>query len=255
MRRGARTILLAWAMCLLAGCGQEAMPLPTPIPTAEPTQTPEVAFKVELTPVARPTASPTPRPAPTRFVPPTGPYIVLLPSSGPPASRQITVRGAHLPPSSPLDLGWSPDGRTAPIVRRAGTDRAGKLVAQFTVPASRPGKYRIVATVNGVRYARAIYRVTSDATLTASAAPSGDAEIVHVHGTDFLPRERLLLVAYPMSVRGKAIIIGYTHCGRRGRFRFHRTLPGLPPGQYALRAYSQDGLSAQMGETFFEVVI
>jgi hypothetical protein len=203
----------------------------------------------------RPTTTTTPQPTPTHFTPPAGPYIVLLPSVGPPASRQITVRGGHLPPSSAVQLSWSPDGRVAPITRSAGTDRAGNLVSQFTVPASPPGRYRIVATVNGVRYALAIYHMTSQALLSASAAPQRGAEVVRVKGRAFLPYEKLLLIAYPMSVRGKPIVVGRARCGRKGNFHFETTMSELAPGQYALRAYSQDALSAQMGETFFEVVI
>lgn len=255
MRTGARTVLLAWALALLTGCGQDAMPVPTPVPTLAPTQTPEVGFAVELTPLPRATPTPTPRPVPTRFVPPAGPYIVLLPPQGPPVSRQITVRGAHLPPSSAVQLSWSPDGRSAPVTRQAGTDRSGNLLTQFSVPAAPPGRYRITASVNGVRYALAIYRVASQALLSASAEPAHGAETVRVQGSQFLPREKLLLVAYPMSVRGKPIVVGIARCGRKGRFRFETTLRGLAPGQYALRAYSQDAMSAQMGETFFEVVI
>src|SRR5947209_680660 len=100
---------IRWAMAgpigvsllALAGCaGQnEALPTLTPLPTPAPTSTPSVGFAVVLTqvPTARPTG--TPAPTATAFAVPAGPYVQLIPSTGPPISRRIVVRGGHLPPS------------------------------------------------------------------------------------------------------------------------------------------------------------
>jgi hypothetical protein len=80
-------------------------------------------------------------------------------------------------------------------------------------------------------------------------------EQVRLRGRHFLPHVKLLLLAYPMSVHGKPVVIGTVHSNAKGRFTYTRTLARLPLGQYAVRAWSQNAFAAQMAETFIQVVI
>jgi hypothetical protein len=154
-----------------------------------------------------------------------------------------------------VQLGWSSDGKSAPITTGAGTDKQGRLLTQFSVPASAPGTYHVLLTVGGVRYASAEYVVRSAAALSARAVGRTGGDRIIVRGTGFLPHRKLLLVAYPIDVKGKPLVVGTTRSGAYGGFRYVRSLGKLPLGQYALRAWSDDALSAQMAETFFQVVI
>lgn len=252
----ALTVLLV-ALCLvLSACGSQQSLNPTPLPTLAPTitATPEVGFVVNVTAVA--TARPHPvQPTPTRFVPPASPYIVLSSASGPPMQRVVVVSGGHLPPSTSIQLEWSLGGKSSPISTTAQTGRGGGLRSTFTIPASPPGKYRVLATTNGTIWASTVYRVRSAATLSGSVSSVVHGERVTVAGKHFLPRVKLLLIAYPMSVRGKPVIIGTARSDGSGAFTYTRTIGKLPLGEYALRAWSQDALAAQMAETFIQVVI
>jgi hypothetical protein len=142
-----------------------------------------------------------------------------------------------------------------PIIRAANTDAHGKLVARLAIPASPPGSYKVVALVGGVRYAVANYSVVSEGQLSVSVSPTGSGELLHIRGHHFLPRMKLLLAAYPMNTRGKPVVIGVVRCGAKGRFHVERKVQKLALEQYALRAWSQNGMTAQMAETFFQVVI
>lgn len=241
----------------LSGCGmQEAIPpTGTPIPTAVPTSTPSVGFAVVVTqvPTARPTGTPVPTATP--FAVPPGPYIELIPSTGAPVSRRILVRGGHLPPSVGVQLGWSSDGKSAPIATGAGTDKKGMLLTHFSVPASPPGRYYVLLTIGGVRYASAPYVVSSAAALSARAIGRAGSNRIIVRGTGFLPHLKVLLIAYPIDVKGRPLVVGTTRSGRYGRFKYVRSFARLALGQYLLRAWSDNALAAQMAETYFQVVI
>jgi hypothetical protein len=191
---------------------------------------------------------------PTKPVP-VGPYLVLVPTSGPPNTRTVYVRGAHLPPSTPVQLTWSTLLHLSGISTTAYTDKLGRLSSSFTIPASQPGRYRIVAQVGGNLYATALYTVRSEAVVTVSVSSAPGSVILTIQGARFLPREKLLLVAYSMTTRQPPIILGYAQTGRRGSFRLIRSTRQLVTGQYALRAFATGASSAQMAETFFEVVV
>lgn len=241
----------------LSGCASSAAVLvtPTPLPTLAPTSTPDIGFAVVVTPVGEPTVTPTPEPTSTPFVVPSGPYIELVPSTGPPATRRLIVRGGHLPPSAGVQLGWSRDGKSAPITTPAGTDSHGRLLTQFVVPAAPPGTYHVLLLLGGVRYASAPYVVSSRATLTVSVSAVSGGESLTIRGRRFLPRIKLLLIAYPIDAGGKPVVVGKVRSGHHGAFKYSRTVSGLALGQYTLRAWSNDALAAQMAETFFQVVI
>ncbi len=250
---GAAAILCA---IVLAGCGSQQSLNPTPLPTFPPTSTatPEVGFVVNVTavPTVRPHHA---QPTPTSFAPPTHPYIVLSRDSGPPAQQAIVVRGGHFPASSIVQLEWSLNGKKSSISTTTRTGRGGALRSSFTIPASPPGQYRVVATINGTVWAGAGYRVQSDARLSGRVSSVSRGEQIHVRGKHFLPHVKLLLVAYPMSARGKPVIVGTVRTDAKGAFTYTRTLTKLPMGQYALRAWSQNAFAAQMAETFIQVVI
>jgi hypothetical protein len=165
------------------------------------------------------------------------------------------VRGGHLPPSAAVQLGWSRDGKSAPITTPAGTDKHGNLLTQFVIPAAPPGTYYVVLLIGGARFASAPYVVRSRATLNVVVSSASGGDRLFIQGRRFLPHLKLLLVAYPIDTGGKAVVIGTTWCGRRGGFRYSRTVTGLALGQYVLRAWSNDALVAEMAETYFQVVI
>jgi hypothetical protein len=246
--------LLSASLC---GCGSvvgsaaRLVPTPTPAPTA----TLEVGFAVAVTPVSAPAASPTPRPTATRFAIPGGPYLQLLPASGPPRSSTVVVRGGHLPTHAQVQLEWAAAGSKGPITTTTWANGRGRLVTRFSIPGSAPGRYRIIASVNGVQYATAQYTVVSDAALSVGVGPSRRGEVLSVRGHHFLSRARLLLIAYPLDVKARPIVVGRARASAAGTFRYRGVLRHLAPGQYALRAWSQNALSAQMAETFFQVVI
>lgn len=250
---------LCLCMLVLSGCGATEAINPTPLPTLPPapTATPDVGFEVNVTAV--PTARPHHvKPTPTRFVPPQSAYIALSSASGPPAQRLVVVRGGHLPPSRTVSLQWSLGSKspsTSPISTTTRTGPHGELRSRFTVPASPPGKYSIVAAIDGEIVATAAYRVESKATLSGHVSPAPQGETVHIRGRHFLPRVKLLLVIYPMSVHRKPVILGRVRSNSQGRFAYTRTVRKLSLGQYAVRAWSQDALATQMAETFIQVVI
>lgn len=247
---------LVACVLFLSACGTSQSLNPTPLPTAAPTVTPtaQVDFAVEVTaiPTVRPRHA---QPTPTSFKPPARPYIALSRSVGPPAQQVITVRGGHLPKSSPVTLAWSLKKASAPISTTVWSGKRGTLRARFTVPASPPGTYRVLALVNGVEWASAAYSVKSNATLVGKVALTQRGERITMTGQQFLPRVKLLLVAYPMSARGKPVVIGMARSDGSGAFTYTRVVPKLRLGQYVVRAWSQDAFAAEMAETYIQVVI
>jgi hypothetical protein len=165
------------------------------------------------------------------------------------------VTGGHLPPSSQVALEWSLGGKASPISTMAQTGRHGGLRSTFSIPASPPGKYRILASVNGVIWAGSVYRVQSAATMSGSVTPAAHGEHVQLRGRHFVSNVKLLLVAYPLSTRGKPVVLGTVHSDGHGAFAYTRTVRTLPLGQYVVRAWSQSALTAQVAETFIQVVI
>jgi hypothetical protein len=113
----------------------------------------------------------------------------------------------------------------------------------------------VVASVNSVPYASARFLVTSKASLAVQVQPAGKGETLQVSGRRFLPHLRLLLVAYSMSANGHPIVLGAVQTDPRGRFAFVSSGRSFVPGQYVLRAWSADALSAQMAEAFFQVLV
>lgn len=250
---GAATLVGA---LFLSACGSQQALNPTPLPTLPPTltATPEVGFVVNVTAV--PTAPPHHvRPTPTAFTPPGHPYIVLSSTAGPPVQRVVSVRGGHLPPSSTVQLVWSLGRKTSSISTTTRAGPGGGFRSSFTIPASPPGTYRVLAMINGAIWAGANYRVESQATLSGHVASASGGERVQIRGKHFLPRVKLLLVAYPLSAKAKPVVIGTVKTNGDGAFIYTRTLADLPLGQYAVRAWSQDAFAAQMAETFIQVVI
>jgi hypothetical protein len=131
----------------------------------------------------------------------------------------------------------------------------GNLDTVFTVPAAQPGTYLLTLDVLGVPHASAKYVVASRASISAEAGPDARGEAISVTGTHFLPRSRLVLIAYPVAQGRKPIVLGSVSCSQRGAFRFRATTRKLAPGQYTLGAWSTSALTAQMAETFFQVVV
>ncbi len=263
MRRCASVVkrggLLAGAagILLVAGCARTVAtppvhPVRTPPP---PTATVSVAFAVDVTPRPTPRPKPArPRPTPTSFVAPSGPYLRLSPSSGPPVNETIRVRGGNFPSNATVTLTWIYGPRASSLSTTARAGGNGRLAASFQIPATPPGKYRLSASVAGVPYATALYFVKSTARLTASIVPNSGGDGVTVRGAGFVPRVKLLLVAYSVFTKRKPITIGTIQASARGAFVFHTTTRTLVPGEYALRAWTVDSLVAEVGSTFFLVV-
>jgi hypothetical protein len=184
-----------------------------------------------------------------------GPYIVLLPSSGPPEARQIVVVGGNLPTSTQVMLMWSPNGRTSPISTTAYTSRTGALRSQFFVPGTVPGDYSIVAQVNGAPYASARYRVRSFAALSVATKLAGGSVRLGVSGRRFLPDTTLILLLYSAQGAIKPVQLGRVTTNGKGAFS--RWLPSrhLPAGQYVLRAWPTGPLAAQTVDTYFQVIL
>ena len=246
-------------MVLLAGCAaRTASPEPAQphdAPTPLPTPTVPVSFAVSITAIPAPRhVVQRPRPAATAAVPLTGPYLLLSPRSGPPSSQTIMVRGGRLPPSVTMQLVWTAAGPSSPISRQAYTDRHGTLSSALVIPGSPPGSYQVVADFDGVAYAAARYTVVSRAALAVHVAPGGTAGELAVSGTRFLPHLRLVLVAYHATGGDAVAVLGSVNTGGRGVFTL-TTHKQLAPGEYILRAWSTSALSAQMAETFFQVVL
>jgi hypothetical protein len=244
------------ALGTLAGCTSATTEpaLPTPAPTA--TATAGVPFAVNVTAVATPARKRIrPRPTPTSFARPKGAFIYLSPNVGPPISRTITVIGGNLPHTAALQLVWSPGGHSSPIATSAYTGAHGGLTARFTVPASPPGSYGIVARVDGIAYARATYRVMSSAVLAVTMAPASDGEELQATGRHFLPRARILLAAYPLFKGKKPLTLGVVETSQVGALSFRTVTRRLVPGEYVLRAWSVSSLTMQLAETYFQVVL
>lgn len=250
------------ALCALAliGCAPNAAaPTPTPfLAPPTPTVIPTVVVGLQVQDTRVPVlpkrhVRPTPRPRPTHI--PAGPYLQLIPTSGPPISRTVWVKGGHLQPSVQVQLFWSPGGHASPVGTTTYTDRKGNLWTRFTVPGSPPGEYGVVAEIGGVRWAAARYRVTNAAHMTVEAIPGGRTEVLQVTGRKFLPDVSLLMVAYALVRPRHPMIIGTIHTDSRGRFQFTYSSRKLVPGQYILQAWSQSEFSAQMAQELFQVVV
>lgn len=255
MNRRAALVLVSLVM-ILGGCGASAVtpPPPTSTPAPLPTATVSVGFLVQVTPLATRTPEPTPHATATPFTAPKGrPYIILQPNAGPPASRIITVRAGGLPPSAGVSLVWAAPGHYAGVGTSASTTRRGRLASRFTIPASPPGTYNVLAEVNGVPYASARYTVVSMASLTANVIGAPGHELLTVRGTHFLPTLRLVLIAYPVATGARPMDMGVARTNSSGKLSYSH-LERLPSGQYILRAWSASALSSQMAETFFQVV-
>jgi hypothetical protein len=249
-------LLLATLAMTTAGCGARgAAPTPaTSTPAPLPTATVSVGFLVQITPVPTRAPKPTPRPTATPFRPPKDtPYLALNPAAGPPASRTITVRGGGLPPSAGVSLVWAAPGQNAGVDTSAATGRHGRLWTRFTIPASPPGVYDVLAEVNGTTYASAHYTVVSMATLAANVTGGSRQQRLSVYGNHFLPGLRLALIAYPVGKGAKPVDIGTSRTSSSGKLSYSHPVR-LPTGQYILRAWSTSGLSSQMAETFFQVI-
>lgn len=154
-----------------------------------------------------------------------------------------------------VQLVWTPRSRSSAVSTTAYTDRKGNLSSRFSIPASPAGSYHIEVDVNGVAYASTLYRVRSHAGMVVALAPGAGGETIKVRGKHFLPYLTLLLVAYPMFTGAKAILLGRTRSDSVGRVRFTTTISAFRAGQYDLRAWSSNGLAAQMADAFFEVVV
>ncbi len=245
---------------LLAGCATDtgavqpvAPTLAPPQPTVAPTQS--VAFAVAVTPQATPKRiRPLPRPIATRFVVPPGPYLVLSPNSGPPVSRAISIRGGNFPRDSEITLSWFSGRHFSTLSTNGWTDRHGSLKIAFVVPATPPGSYKIRAEFGGLAYAISTYRVRSYASVQATVAPDAYGDRVTIEGHGFVPKVKLLLVAYPLFAKQHAVVLGTAESSNRGQFSFHGNTLKLLPGQYALRVWTMDALAAQVSDTYFQVV-
>jgi hypothetical protein len=123
------------------------------------------------------------------------------------------------------------------------------------IPASAPGSYRVLLLVNGVPYAAAVYRVVSRASLGVHVVLTASGQTLVVSGTRFLPRLRLMLVAYAMFAGQQPVRIGLVQTDPQGKFALTRPLPNLPAGQYVLSAWALSALSAQVADAVFEVYL
>jgi hypothetical protein len=255
VRLGASWASLTLVTLLVCGCGSTRAaavrkPSPTPLPTLQS------GFKIEVTPVSvKRTNPPKSHRRPTPFIPPKGPYLALFPKSGPPLSRTILVRGGGLPRSAPIQLSWGPPRRALGLTRTVYSNGKGNFSASFSIPGSPPGFYQITAQVNGVSYASSRYSVISAAVLSVRVSARRKGERVVVRGRRFLPKLRLVLIAYPMVAGGKVQVFGSLKTAKNGSFKFLMVTRKLQPGQYLLEALSQSALSTQMSQTFFQVVV
>lgn len=220
------------------------------------TPTSEVTFRVAVTPIVqRKHRRPKPTPQPTRFVVPTGPYLVLHPNSGPPVDRTIVVAGGNFPHRVAVTILWSLSGRLTPLSTTGYSDGHGGLRASLSIPASAPGLYRVEAQAQGVPFARANYHIISLASLAANVDARRSGGTLSVAGKRFVPGFQLTLIAYSTVDGRKPIVLGNVQVNARGRFAFSRPMDRLEPGQYVLRAWSASSVAAEMAQTFFEVVV
>jgi hypothetical protein len=211
---------------------------------------------VAVTPIVQsPHHRPKPTPRSTRFVAPTGPYIVLHPNSGPPVDRTIVVIGGNFPHSVAINILWSLGGRLTPLSTTGYSGGHGGLRASLSIPASAPGLYRVQAQVQGVPYALANYHIVSSASLAASVTTASGGGTLSIAGKKFVPGFQLTLIAYSTVGGRTPIVLGNVQVNSRGRFSFARPMDQLEPGQYVLRAWSVSSVAAEMAQTFFEVVV
>jgi len=255
MRHNARALLgAALLVGLLGGCGAREVALPTTTPRpATATPAPTAGIVVNITGVPTIAPHPTPRPSPTPFRRPSGAYLIAAPSSGPPASRTVTVVGGNLPISITVDLVWSPTNTGGSVSAGSSTDKHGNLSSHFTIPAAQPGYYRITAYNAGTLLAAAPYRVISRASVAVNAQPTGSGDRLRVRGRRFLAHTHLVLVAYPLFHGQKALVLGKVSTNRHGAFASRYQTRKLAPGAYELRAYSSESEVAQTVSTYFQV--
>jgi hypothetical protein len=175
--------------------------------------------------------------------------------SGPPTSRTIWIRGGNLPSNETVDLAWAPHGNSSPVSTTGYTDAHGGLNAQFTVPGSPPGNYRVVAVINGVPYAAALYHVVSAAVLGVSVSTKSSGERLSIQGRHFLPHLKLLLISYSMTGKQKPDVVGTITSNAKGSFFVTKTIKMLAPGQYVLRAAAVNSYAAQVADAFYQVVL
>ncbi|MDQ2742965.1 MAG: hypothetical protein M3Z66_11815 [Chloroflexota bacterium] len=239
----------------LSGCGAQAAgpPAPPSTPTPPPTPTVTLGFEVVSSAVPATPPRPTPRPTATPFVIPAGPYLELVPNSGPPISRTILVRGGGLPHSALVDLEWTISGHSAGVGTAVTTSIHGKLGTRFRIPGAPPGRYKVMVLVGGVPYATAWYTVRSAATLTAEVAGDPGRQAIVIRGRGFVPRLRLLLIAYPLERGSVPRVLAETRADTRGRIDLIRTGRNLRPGEYLIRAWSESAISSQMAQTILQV--
>jgi hypothetical protein len=253
--RAATAVLLVLAATYLDGCGgSRPPPPPTPTVTLSPTATLQEGFAISVTGVVSATPKPRPSATPKPFHPPTGPYIRVIPASGPPESRTLQVLGGHLPPRATIQLVWAATTGTSSIGTYAGTTATGTLATRFSVPAAPPGVYRVIAEINAVPYASANYTVKSKATLSVSVYGSAPDVRLIVRGSHFVPRITILLVVYPLVKKGEPIMLGRTQSGKRGTISLVRSSRRLVIGQYLVRAFSASASAAQTAQAFFDIV-
>lgn len=250
-----RTALLLSGTLALAGCASNTATVAPPVATAPPIPTATIGLSVAITAVPTPVARPRPTPTATRFVPPAGPWVLLMPNHGPPESGSITVVAGNLPPRSPVTVTWSPSSHGSPLTLDVYTGPRGNLRTPFSVPAAPPGVYRISIQSQGLTVRQTLYRVVSRAGLIAAAQPSARGDQITIRGRRFLARTRLLLVAYPLFRGARPVTIGTTRTDALGRFVLAAVTRQTVPGEYELRAYSVGTLAAQVADTFFQVSV
>jgi hypothetical protein len=259
VRRAGTVPILCGIGLALAGCASDTATVPNP-PAAHParptaTATVRVAFAVDVTPI--PTVAKrhaAPHPVATRFKAPPGPYLQLMPRSGPPVSRTIHLRGGNLPKITEVTVTWGAARQASPLTTTVWTGPHGVFTTNFVVPGAAPGVYVLRVEINGVVMASAVYTVESRAMLAAAATPDAAGDRVAVTGRRFVPNTRLLVVAYLLLHPKKAVILGRPRTDARGGLSFSVSTAKLAPGQYVLRAYTVSAIAAQMAETYFQVV-
>lgn len=247
-----RSALLAAAVVSVAGCGAQTIaPVVKAPPKATVVPTVSLAFAVKVTSVALPHAHKhhTSKP-PVAPVTGKGPHLFISPSHGQPLARTVHVRGQGLPHSAQIVLTWFQGNTASAVSTTAQSNKRGRLATSFSIPGSPPGTYRVVAEYGGIPYAAATYRVASSATLSVSQP----GPWLHIHGSRFVPHLRLVLIAYPLAGH-KPIVLGRARTNDRGTFSARAHATKLSTGEYVLRAWSSNQVSAQMAQAVFQVVI
>jgi hypothetical protein len=242
--------VFALAGCAAGAAGSQPPTAPPPTPTSQ------VGFAVAVSTVpTRLKPRDAAHPRPTLFVAPKGPYLRLIPNTGPPQSQAIEVRGAHLPKAVQIDLVWAPGRHASALVTTAQTDGRGSLTAYFTVPATRPGFYRIEARLGKARIAWTRYHVVVRALMSASVTPTATGERLRVTGRHFMPGARLLLALYPMISGARPTTLGVVRSSDSGGMSFEKVARKLVPGEYVLRAWSLDFVTVDLADAYFQVVV